>query len=297
MDSCFLDFLNKQDVEIFKSFPLSRLSSIGIGGAASLLVYPKTIESLTSVISLCTEARVPYVVLGRMSNVLVSDSGFDGVVVSTTKINRYSVAENVLTAECGASISKIISELSQNSLGGFENLYGIPGTLGGMVNSNAGAFGTEISDVFIDATVYSDEVGIFTLGLDEAELSYRHSSLKSMKLTLLSARLRVECVDKATSTQKLRFALNRRRETQPYGERSLGSIFKRCGDIPVARLIDELGLKGLSLGGAFVSEKHAGFIVARGNATARDVKELIKIIKERIYTKYKILVSEEIEYL
>ena len=124
-----------------------------------------------------------------------------------------------------------------------------------------------------------------------------HSSLKSMKLTLLSARLRVECVDKATSTQKLRFALNRRRETQPYGERSLGSIFKRCGEVPVSRLIDELGFKGYSIGGACVSKKHAGFIVNSGGAGVEDVIALINLLKARLYSAYGIRAEEEIQYI
>ncbi len=296
MNNCFLDYLKEQDVEIVYDFPLKQLSAIGIGANASVLLRPKTEVAFINILSTVYSKAVNCRIVGRMSNILPPDEDFDGVVLCTSKLNGYSVAENILNVQCGASLSKIIKRLSEKNLGGFEALYGIPGSVGGMLVSNAGAFGTQISECVIDARLYDFKKGVITLSNKELCFAYRDSIIQKEGLIVLSARLSLTATDKNTSLEKIRAFTEKRRATQPYGKKSLGSIFKRYGDVPIARLIDSLGLKGYRIGGAEISKKHAGFIIAHEGAKAEDVSALIQFIKTKIYSEYGIVPEEEIKY-
>lgn len=298
MTECFLEFLKKQDVEYKEYYKLSLKSTIGIGGECRALLLPKTVCELTQIIEFLKSNEIKFKILGGMSNVLISDDGFDGVVIKTTNINKYFVAENFVFAECGAMLSSFINALASRSIGGFSELYGIPASIGGAVYNNAGAYSKSISDIFLSADVYSLTDGkVYMLDKSDMKFSYRHSVLKDLPLILLNARLSYEKSEESLIRERLAKIIAERRLKQPYGKKSLGSIFKRHNGEAVSKIIDELGLKGFRIGGAEISKKHAGFIVNAENATADDVKRIIEYIKEKIYLSRGFVPEEEIEYI
>ncbi len=298
MDKDFFLFLKEKDVEIQKEVPISKISCLGIGGNAKLLAMPNSMEKLVETVDALNRINIKSRVLGNMTNVLVPDEGFDGVVVKTSKINSYTVAENHISISCGANFSSVIKNLSNLGIGGFEKLYGIPGSLGGMIYSNAGAFGSEISDRLIRALLYSKNNKKFlTLKKEDMKFGYRSSILKHSDLLLLSADFSYEKSSSAEVKNKIDEIKNKRKLSQPISSRSLGSVFKRADGIIPAKLIDALGLKGYSIGGAQISAKHAGFIVNSGGATAEDFINLKEYIKNRVYEVYGVILEEEIEIL
>lgn len=298
MAQCLTDFLKEQDVEFYELFEMSKISSIGIGGKARLLASPNTEEKLIRLIDFLVENNEKHIIVGRMTNILPCDSEYSGVLISTLKISTYNVAEIRCSVSCGTDFSKLLYNLSAMGYGGMEELFGIPGSVGGMIFGNAGAYGKSVSDFITDVTVY-DPLRKKKYSLDASEMgfAYRESIVKHTRLTVLSANLIFSL--KAVNDIRERFSeiISLRKASQPYGQKSLGSIFKRSGDIAISRLIDNLGLKGLRIGGAEISEKHAGFIVNVGGATAKDVTELIKIIKNKIFSAYGIEAEEEIQFM
>lgn len=293
-----IDFLKKSDVEYYENFDISQTSYIGIGGSVKLFVKPQSAEILIRTVNILYSESIPYKIVGAMSNILPVDGFYDGVILSTRKIKSYSLAETTVTIDTGARLSRVISEISRLGFGGMESLYGIPGSVGGMIYGNAGAYGREISDFFISALLYDPQKRfIYTQTAFDMEFSYRKSALKQNGCILLSTTLALKKANSEKISSELIATLSKRKSTQPFGEKSLGSIFKRSGDIPVSKLIDELGLKGYSVGGAEISKKHAGFIINRNNASARDVKELIAYIKSKLKIAYGIDAEEEIEFL
>lgn len=298
MTQCLIDFFKKQDVEYQRKVNISKLSSIGIGKVADLAVMPCDEIKLIKTIEFLRENGIKYRVLGRLTNVLFTGEEYDGVLILTSKMAKYYAAESVIEAECGVSFSRMLSELSLCGLNISPELYGIPGSVGGMVYGNAGAFGKSISDCLDSARLYfPNEKKILTLSASDMRFSYRNSLMKEKDSVLLSATFRMRKSDKDTLQSRLKEIIGMRKSTQPYGEKSLGSIFKRCGEVPVSRLIDELGFKGYSIGGACVSKKHAGFIVNSGGAGAEDVIALINLLKARLYSAYGIRAEEEIQYI
>lgn len=276
---------------------LAGYSTFGIHSTAALMAFPVDSASLTSLLLLLDGNGVRYRVIGGMSNTMPSTDYYDGVIVNTRKVNTKTVAENKITAECGATLTSIVRELARHSLGGLEPLYHIPGTLGGAIYGNAGAHGLEISDVLVDATCYSKSTRQVSI-IPRAELrfSYRTSRLKSEPLILIGATL---AVDPRTPEQingeieRLRIL----RENQPRGVKTLGSTFKRVNGVSAGYYIDRVGLKGASVGGAAVSDVHAGFIINRGGATYRDVIDLIALVKTRVQLEFGITLEEEICFL
>lgn len=294
----FTEFLKRHDVEYIESFDISSVSSIGIGGKALLAVIPNDKDKLIKTLDFITDNRIKYKIIGQMSNILPTDALYDGALILTRKMRGYTVAENILTIDCGAKLSSVLSRIAKRNLGGMEELFGIPGSVGGMVSGNAGAYGKSISDFFINAEVYSpQEKRVICFERDKMEFSYRSSSIKNTDKVLLSANLSLEIIPWEKTREKMKEIITKRKSTQPYLEKSLGSVFLRCGVIPTSFMIDKIGLKGHSIGGAEISNKHAGFIVNKGNAKSEDVKALISYIKEKIYSSYGVIPKEEIEYL
>lgn len=295
---CFENFLKKQDVEYKCNMDISKASFMGIGGKANYAVFPDSEARLVKTVDFLSEHCIPFRVVGKMTNVLPPDANYDGVLVFTAKMSHYYVAENTVYAECGVPFSLLLNNIAEMGLGGFEELYGIPGSLGGMIYGNAGAYGKTVADALISARVYDyRKKKICTLEKDGMKFSYRTSIFKNSDMILLSAEMLFLKISDYSVKDKLRSIVARRKKEQPYGEKSLGSIFKRCGDIPVSFLIDKLGLKGFRIGGAEISKKHAGFIVNADNATSADVIGIIELIKQKVYSAYGILPKEEIEYL
>lgn len=293
MTERFFEFLKEQDVKFHRKCKLSQYSTIGIGGFATV-VMPSSTDKFVSVMNFLHSNDFDCKVVGRTSNILFPDTNVDSVIIKTTNINSFSVSRGVLFSECGASFSNIIIKLASLGYGGFEELYRIPGTVGGMIFQNAGAYSSTISDRLIDAEVYLDgEILRFTK--EELSFSYRSSALSKSGGILLSARFSL--IEDAPDNifKKLAEINEKRNKNQPFDKRSLGSVFKRMDGVPVSMLIDKAGLKGKGIDGAKISDKHAGFIINDGTATAKDVIALIRLIKSTLFYHYGIVPELEIE--
>jgi UDP-N-acetylmuramate dehydrogenase len=263
---------------------LAPYTTFKIGGACDFLIDASSSELLREVVLYCKESNLPYRVLGNGSNVLVSDEGFRGVVLLLT---------DALNA--GRSLTSLCLEARDNALSGLEFAYGIPGTVGGAVYMNAGAYGGEIADV-LTCALYLDENGeVKTLERKDAQFSYRKSPFTGTKSIIISAQFALEDSDKAQITAKMDDYMQRRKDKQPLEFPSAGSMFKRPEGDYASRLIDVCGLKGLRVGGAEVSGKHAGFIINKGGATCKDVLELIEAVRERVYKETSIMLEREVE--
>ena len=297
MTKCFLDFLKKQDVEFKEWLNIKSISSIGIGGRAKIAVLPKNEAQLIETVRFLFKNGMEYKIIGNATNVLFPDTDFSRVLILTRKINIYRIENDVLYAPTGTHLSAAIREIAGLGYTGLDELYGIPGSIGGAVYGNAGAYGKSVSDVIEAVRVYAPETDeIQLVAADDMKFSYRTCALKYSGKILLSANIKL-CRDSAENVcRRLATVIAKRKSSQPSG-RSLGSIFKRYNGIPVSKLIDELGMKGLSVGGAVISEKHAGFILNVSGASAHDVCALISEIKSRIYRVHGFIPEEEIEIL
>lgn len=289
--------LKKMCKVAYKNFDLKSISSFKIGGRAKVLVEPQSLEEIIKIIDYLTTKNIKYIVVGNCTNLLFDDAGFCGVVVRIS--NRFSHVEfrgNSLICDAGASLSYVAKYSAENGFSGLEDAYGIPGSIGGAVTMNAGAYGFKMENV-VGSVVALVGGKIKLLKPNELRFSYRNSVFKNSNDMVL----RVEfCLKKAKKSDLLKRQseiVTKRKESQPIGQASAGSVFKNPDGISIAKLIDECGLKGLKIGGAMISEKHANFIVNSGNATAGDVKQLISRVKSTIFDKYGIELEEEILYI
>lgn len=260
--------------------PLARYTSFRIGGPADLLVEVNTRAELDRLISYCERETIPWLFLGRGTNVLINDAGIRGVVVQFgPDFNRIMVEGNNLRAGAGAPLALVAEAAARNGLSGLEFASGIPGSLGGGVYMNAGAYDREMKDVLVGAEVYHLNTGFTYLNREELALGYRTSSLQQTRGILVEAHLQLTAGDEAAIRAEMKALNGKRREKQPLELPSAGSVFKRPVGAFAGRLIEEAGLKGKTIGRAQVSPKHAGFIVNLGGATAQDVLTLIEEVQ------------------
>lgn len=293
-----IEQLQKAGIPLAEQEPMTRRTTFGIGGPA-LLLRPRSRAELQAAMTLCREAGEEPFILGRGSNLLVSDSGISRPVIQLdgdfTAITREG---NTLRCGAGASLIAVCRAAAENSLSGIEWGYGIPGSLGGGVYMNAGAYGGELRDVLTEVT-FLDEAGEYrTLPAAELSLSYRHSIFEDRPGTVIvGAVLTLTPGDPAAIRAAMEDYMSRRREKQPLEYGSAGSTFKRPVGNYASALVDQCGLKGLSVGGAEVSRKHAGFIVNRGGATAADVRELIAEVQRIVREKTGYTLECEIKYI
>lgn len=265
-------------------FPLSRVTSFHIGGNADLAVYPADAEAFAYALDAVVQAGVPYTVIGNGSNTLVRDGGFRGVVFVTTDMRRVTIDGTRLTGGCGVLLGSVGTNASRAGLAGAEFANGIPGTLGGAVYMNAGAYGGQLADIVCETVCYDlDAKQVLHLDNAAQHFGYRHSVFMEKNYIILSATLQLTKDEPDAIRVRMNDYLARRREKQPLEYPSAGSVFKRPEGHFAGKLIEDAGLKGLRVGGAEVSPKHAGFIVNVGGATARDVLELIERIREKVY--------------
>jgi len=277
---------------------LSRHSSFKIGGPARIFAIPTTYESLIFLLKTATELNVRYYILGNGSNILFDDDGFNGLVISSSAFNKIEINENKLSVGCGAMLTACAVKAKEASLTGMECLFGIPGTIGGAVYMNAGAYGTEMCDI----TAKTKYIDLETMTLCEVEgdnhkFGYRHSIFKEIKAFILESELVLEKGNLNDISSAMDDYKQRRIFKQPLEYPSAGSTFKRYPGRYTGQMIDELGLKGRSVGGAQVSEKHAGFIINKGCATCNDVLTLIEIVKSEIRKAYGIEIETEVIYV
>lgn len=285
-------------VEYHEDYPLSAISTFKIGGNCAMLVYPKNINALKGVISLAKEEQIPFAVFGRCSNVLFSDKGYSGVIICTTKMKSISRKGREITAECGVLLSDISRFCMKSSLAGFEFGFGIPGTVGGAVYMNAGAYEHSVSEILKECSYYSVSTGeVCTLTNEELDFSYRHSIFTNdSDKIIIEATFNLENGNEQEIKAQMDDYMSRRRSKQPLEYPSAGSVFKRCEGHFTGKLIEDLGLKGFTVGGAMVSERHAGFIINYENATADDVKKLVLIICDKVKEKYGLELVREVIY-
>lgn len=277
--------------------PMSQHTSFKIGGAAEYFVEPENTEELSKVIGAAKTNAIPVTVIGNGSNLLVSDSGIDGIVISTLKMKEIRLLDETrIFAEAGASLTAVCLFAKNNSLTGLEFAYGIPGSVGGALYMNAGAYGGEMSGVVESATSFS-EGKIIERKNHELSLSYRHSIYTENGEIITGVIFKLEKGNAADIEEQMNTLMQKRKTSQPLEYPSGGSTFKRPVGYYAAALIDECGLKGLSVGGAEVSRKHAGFVINRENATSSDVLALVEKIKESVLEQKGVKLETEIIYL
>ena len=258
-----------------------------IGGPADLFIIPGTEDALHFAVSALKEADVRTFILGKGSNVLFADEGFRGAVVSTAALDEVTVDGTSVRAECGASLTSAARLAARHSLTGLEFAFGIPGSVGGAVYMNAGAYGGEMASVVVRTRAIDPVTGALrTYEREEHEYGYRESVFRRTGEIILSTELSLSVGDPDEIEGKMADYLDRRQQKQPLEFPSAGSVFKRCEGRFTGQMIEEAGLKGLTVGGAQVSRKHAGFIINIGGATARDVLELVDKIKETIFARF-----------
>jgi len=276
---------------ILEDEPMKKHTSFKIGGNAEFFVKVETLEQLQKILEFTQKNDIQLTVVGNGSNLLVKDSGIRGIVA---KISIQGININInttdgkaeITVKSGTPIGFLAQKLYQEEITGFEELSGIPGTIGGAIVMNAGAHGKEMKDILTEITAIDYEGKIHKFSNKEAEFAYRKSMFSNEKYIIVEAKLELQKGKKEEIKEKMDTYKQYRKEKQPIEYSSAGSTFKRGEDFITAKLIDELGLKGFQVGGAQVSEKHAGFIINKENATAADVLKLTQIIKEKVYEKY-----------
>ncbi len=284
--------------KVFRKEPLSRHTTFRIGGPCKAYVVPESREELLKAVSLLRERKEPFFILGRGSNLLVSDTGFWGVVLSLREhLRTIRIEGETLIAEGGALLSETAREALGAGLAGLEFASGIPGTLGGGLVMNAGAYGSELKDVFLSAEVLLPDGTVRTIGPEEMALSYRHSVLQENHGIVLRAVLGLKRGDPGEIRAKMDDLNARRREKQPLEFASAGSTFKRPEGYYAGKLIEDAGLKGFRIGDAEVSEKHAGFVINRGNATADEVDRVIRHVIREVEKNSGVTLHPEVQYL
>ena len=280
------DILKSENIKYNE--PMSKHTSFKVGGPAEIFTYIDSISDLQKVLDLCKEKKLPITIVGNGSNLLVSDEGIKGVVIKYTA-NEIKIDKETGKVVCSGGVinSVLAMQLKESELSGFEFAASIPGTIAGAIYMNAGAFGCEMKDI-VNYVKYIDiSTGeMITLHNNELEFGYRKSIFEQVNGVIVEIEMQLHHDDKANIENKMIQYKEKRLESQPLEYPSAGSTFKRGEDFISAKLIDEAGLKGYKIGGAQVSTKHAGFIVNTGNATAKDILELIEYVKKVVYDKF-----------
>lgn len=279
--------------------PMRKHTNFKIGGNADVFVIAKNIEEIKCVIKFSKENNILLTILGNGSNVLVSDKGIRGIVlqVGTKEIKIEKQKNALVEVEAGVMLGALAQALLKQSISGFEFAAGIPGSIGGAIRMNAGAYGGEIKDIVKDVTVLNEKGEINVLTNEECEFSYRHSRFTDSKEIVIKVTLELPLGDEAEIKAKMDEYDQSRREKQPLNLPSAGSTFKRGADFITAKLIDECGLKGYTSGDAQVSTLHAGFVVNLGNATAQDVLNVVNHVKQVVLEKTGKQIELEVELL
>ncbi len=288
--------------EIFKvvleNEPMSDHTSFKTGGNADLFIKADCAENIIKAVKILENEKVPYFIMGNGSNLLVSDKGIEGAVIEIGSLmNNITVNGNKIYAEAGALLSSLSAAAADNSLKGLEFASGIPGSVGGAVFMNAGAYDGEIKDIIVSARAITCEGNIITLSKDELDLSYRHSVIEEKGLIVIGAEFKLMhgCQDEIR--KKMADFASRRRDKQPLNYPSAGSTFKRPEGYFAGKLIEDSGLKGKMIGGAQVSEKHAGFIINTGDAKSSDISALIDYCIETVYNKFGVVIKPEVRII
>ena len=281
--------------------PMSKHTSFKTGGPAEIYIIGKTLEQIQEVLKYSNQNNIQLYIIGNGSNLLVSDEGIKGIVLKIAVDNIETLESDfgvLVKAGAGVKIMALAQILKKDGITGFEELAGIPGTMGGANYMNAGAYGKELKDIIVSTKAINKETGkIETLKIKEQELKYRNSIFKNRKYIIIETMLNLQKGIPEEIERKMSNFLNQRKEKQPIEYPSAGSTFKRGEKFITAKLIDECGLKGYQIGGAQISEKHAGFIINKNNATSKDILDLIKYTKKKVFEKFGVQIEEEVEII
>lgn len=292
----FCDLLGEE--RVFTGEAMSRHTTFKIGGPADYFLMPDKDTDVGRIVKICKESAIPYFILGNGSNLLVGDGGYRGAVIQIYKnMSAVTVEGTEITVQAGALLSSVAAAAKNAALTGFEFAGGIPGTMGGAVVMNAGAYGGEMKDVLTEVTVMDEEGEIVTLPADKLELGYRTSIIKTAGYIVLEAKLQLKEGNPEVIRETMKDLTIRRTTKQPLEYPSAGSIFKRPEGYFAGKLIMDSGLAGYQVGGAQVSEKHCGFVINAGGATARDVRTLMDNVRDIVYKKYGVTLEPEVKFL
>jgi len=292
----FLEYIPKGLIKIDE--PMKKHTTFKIGGPVDIFISPSNKEQIKYALKICRENEIPFYLMGNGSNLLVRDKGFRGVIIQIFKnMSKVEITEDKVWAEAGILLSSLANKIKDNSLTGFEFAAGIPGTLGGAVYMNAGAYDGEIKQVLENAELLDENGNEIVLSNEELELGYRTSILQRNNYILLSARLKLKKGNKKEIEEKMNYLAQQRADKQPINMPSAGSTFKRPPGYYAGKLIMDSGLRGYCIGGAEVSQKHCGFIINKDNATAKDVIDLIEFVQGTVYDKYCVKMEPEIKII
>lgn len=287
-----------RDEQVLRDEPMQKHTTFRVGGPADYFVMPETIEQVQKVVTLCKEEEIPYYIVGNGSNLLVSDKGYRGVIIQIGKrFGQIEVKENQITAQAGALLSAVANRALEAGLAGFEFAAGIPGSLGGACVMNAGAYGGEMKDVLLSVTVLTPEGEVLTIPREELELGYRTSIIEKKHYLVLEAVIELQKGDPEEIKAVMDDLRQRRIDKQPLEYPSAGSTFKRPEGYFAGKLIQDAGLKGFQVGGAQVSEKHAGFVINKNHATASDIYELMRQVSEKVEEESGVRLEPEVKRL
>lgn len=287
--------LLENDGDIKENVSLKTLTTLKVGGISKYVFYPKDVTSLKKALTLFKENNINYKIFGNGSNIIPSDKIYDGVIIKLSSLNNLKINDEVIEVEAGYSLMKLAKEVIKLGLSGLEWACGIPGTIGGAVYMNAGAYKQDMSFVLEKITVLDENMNIVTLNKDELDFSYRHSRLMEENLICLSATLKLEKKDISLIEEVVNKRKEKRMETQPLEYPSAGSVFRNPFNDFAGRLVEECNLKGKQIGGAMISLKHANFIINKDNATGKDVLDLINLAKKEVKEKFNIELKQEQE--
>ncbi len=283
---------------VLKEVPMKRYTSMKVGGHAAYLAYPADEADLTAVLQFVKDRNMKYRFLGNGTNVIVSDRGLNAALIRITrmKYTRYAKTKDgaIVDVSGGVSLRAFIKELAEKGLSGLEKLYWIPGTVGGGIKMNAGSYGQSISDTLEEVSIINRKGSLSKIRKERLRFGYRTSPVNPNEC-VVSARFALKNGDKKEILRDMDSVYNERKKSHPMDYPSAGSVFKKVNNEPAWKFIEKAGLKGYSIGGACVSEKHANFIINLGWAKAQDIWNLIEKIKKEVYEKLGVVLSEEVE--
>ena len=294
----FINVLKTKDLGLIKyNEPLSKYTTYKVGGNAKVVAFPNDILCLKELLKLIKEYRIEYKVIGNGSNLLFSSKEYDGIIIILSNLNEISINNNQLICESGASSIMAAIKASNSGLSGLEFLTGIPGSIGGAVYMNAGAYGNDIQSVINSIKVLNNNLEIVTLTKDMLDFSYRKSLLQEKDYICLEATFDLKSTNKDIILNKINEYKIKRKNSQPLEYPSAGSVFRNPTNNYAGKLIEETGLKGMKIGGAEVSTKHANFIINKDNATPEDIYNLINLVHRRVLEKHNIDLKIEQEFV
>ena len=283
--------------EVLENVSLKDYNTYKIGGKTRYLVKPYNIDSLKELLIYIKNNTLKYIIIGNGTNIILPDSDYDGVIILLSKLNEIKINENTVNAFCGVSLTYFVNELVKNNLGGLESLSGIPGTLGGAIVNNAGCYGQTIGDK-LNSVTYLENGEIKTINKEECNFSYRDSIFKKNKnFIVLSAEFKLDYKNKEEMLNIIKENMIKRNTSQPLNYPNAGSVFRNPIGYSAGKLIEDAGLKNYHINGAYVSDKHANFIINKDNASSEDIIELIEYIQKEISEKYNIKLKLEQEII